>query len=283
MVGVDTSVNEAGDPVFTPVTADLGVVSEFKNGGPNRRYRFSVLRSQMAGFAATDSVGVILLSVETGTTGAEPSAVRPLWARRSQMNANRLAGMRFGNFKPRLIEEYVYATSNQTALPATATTVNIPRGRIEVRGDVFTVNDSNYFRPPVGYYYKAWVIRTGNFGVFADTFSLGDKASPYPRRISFKDADVSVPDPVSMYVSGTPCAPGATECPTQQPVIVASQHRASASVLGIPQNPDPKFAPFTWDEIAWTYVTLQNKAAPEDRMGGVVIMSVNHPGSISGL
>ena len=278
MSGVDTTVNEAGDPVFTPVTADLGVVSEFKNGGPNRRYRFSVLRSQMAGFTATDSVGVILFSVETGTPGAEPGPVRPLWARRSQMTTARLAGMRFGNFKPRLIEEYVYSTSSNTANPPTATTPTNPRGRIEVRGDVFTVNDSNYYRPPVGYFYKAWAIKTGEFGVFVDTVSLGDKASPAPRRISFRDADVSVPDPISMYVSGTPCAPNATECRTQQPVIVASQHRALASALGI-----TKVGNFAWKDFAWTYVTLENKASFEDRMGGVVIMSVNLPGSISGL
>jgi hypothetical protein len=289
MEGVDTTVNEAGDPVFTPVTAELGTVSEFKNGGPNRRYRFSVLRSQMAGFTATDSVGVILLSVESGTPGAEPSAVRPLWARRSEMSTARLAGLKFGNYKPRRIEQYVYSGSTVALLPTVLTgTVdttyrNIPRGRVEVRGDVFTVNDSNYFRPPVGYYYKAWAIKTGEFGVFADTFSLGDKASPPPRRVSFRDADVSVPAGAESWfrVSGTPCAPNATECKTQEPVIIASQHRASASALGVPQ--ETGFDLFTWDKVAWTYVTLQNKAAPEDRMGGVVIMSVNHPGSISGL
>jgi len=142
---------------------------------------------------------------------------------------------------------------------------------------VFTVNDSNYYRPPHGYYYKAWVIKTGEYGVFVDTLSLGDKASPYPRRISFKDADISVPDPISMYVSGTPCAPGVTECPTQQPVIVASQHRALASELGAVTDGKP------WKNFAWTYVTLENKFSAEDVMGGVVLMSVNHPGSISGL
>ncbi len=271
---VDTTITETGDPEFSTTTTTLNNVSEFKNGGPNKRMRFHALRSNMSGFSASDSIGVIIVSVET-SAGAEPSAVRPLWARRSEAASN-ISGLRFGNFKSRIIEQYVYATGTTALVPTTATT-NIPRGRIEVRGDVFTVNDSNYFRPPVGYYYKAWAIKTGNFGVFVDTVSLGDKASPYPRRISFKEADVTVPDPISMYVSGTPCAPTAAECPTQQPVIVASQHRALASQLGAVTDGR------AWKSFAWTYVTLENKASDENAMGGVVIMNTSHPGSISGL
>ena len=248
----------------------------------------------MAGFTgAQDSIGTVLISTELGAPGAEPGAIRSFWARRSeratangtaaQRAVENLAGLKFGNFTPRRIDQYVYAGSaiNRTpsSLTGTADTTyrQVPRGRVEVRGDVFTVNDSNYMRPPIGYYYKAWGIKVGEFDVFADTVSLGDKASPYPRRISFKDADVSVPDPISMFVSETPCAPGATECKVQQPVIWASQHRVLASSLGI-----QRVGQYAWKDFSWAYITLQSKASPDDLMGGVVIMNVNLPGSISG-
>lgn len=282
----DTTLNAAGDPVFSTTETTVNNVESFQNGGPNKRFRFSALRSQIAGLAATDSLASVIISIESGAGGSEPDANRrPLWARRSQRSTAaatlNVAAMRFGNYAPRVLDEYVYALST-TALVPTATNANIPRGRIEVRGSIFTVNDSNYYRPPQGYYYEAWAIRTDTLGQFVDTISLGVKASPFPRRISFFTADMTIPDPISMYSGTAPgCEPTtsiAFICPNREPVIFAAQHRVVADTVAAASAVDG----VAWKHFAWTYVTLQNKAAPENRMGGVVIMNVNNPGSISG-
>jgi hypothetical protein len=279
---VDTTLNSQGDPVATPGTTTIQNVGQFRNGRQNYFMRFASTRALATGLAATDSANVLLISVETGTPGATPGERRNLWARRGTGTATadtftvngqlrRVGGLRFGNFAPRTAEEFVFATSTsaRTAFPAegfvTAATPIIPRGRIEVRGPVFTVNDSNYYRPPVGYFYEAWAIRTDTLGRFIDTLSLGQKATPYPSRTSFYEADKTIVDP--NYMFGTPT-----------PVIFASQHRVSADTIpaATPAGKQP------WNEFTSVYVTLQNKAAPTDRMGGVVIMSVGVPGSVSG-
>ncbi len=278
---LDTTLNAQGDPVFTPSTISLPAVSGFSNGRQNYMMRFASTRALITGLAAVDSANVVIVSVETGTPGAAPSDRRFLFARRSQSAAQTIggvartvAGFRFGNFAARTTEEFVYATSGSAAVAfpalnfATATTPNIPRGRIEVRGPVFTVNDSNYYRPPIGFFYEAWAIRIDTLGRFIDTVSLGVKASPFPNRISFFEADKSIPDPTAMF--GTPT-----------PVIFASQHRVSADTI-----PDARkatvFGTRAWTGFAFAYVTLQNKAGPRDRMGAAAVMTTGLPVSIVG-
>jgi hypothetical protein len=270
---LDTTLNSQGDPVFTTVNTNFTGISGFRNGGSNQTLRFTSNRVNAAGLGATDSANVVIVSVETGTPGAAPSDRRFLWARRSQA-ANQLtpvrpvAGLRFGNFAPRTVDEFIYATSTSANVafgPAafSAASPIIPRGRIEVRGPIFTVNDSNYYRPPVGFYYEAWAIRTDTLGRFIDTVSLGQKATPYPGRKSFYDADKTITDPLYMFGAPTP-------------VIFASQHRVSSDSI-----PAAVVAGRPWREFAFAYVTLQNKAAPPERMGAAVITSVGVPSSVS--
>ncbi|WP_373060092.1 hypothetical protein, partial [Gemmatimonas sp.] len=157
----DTTLNAQGDPVFTSTSTLVGTVNQFSTGGSNRLMRFATTRAAI-GMPNADSANLVLVSVESGTPGAAPSVRRPLWVRRSQsavVSGRLTGGVRFGNFNPRLSSEYVFATStaaNAVFGPAafSAITVIIPRGRIEVRGAIYTVNDSNYYRPPVGYFYE---------------------------------------------------------------------------------------------------------------------------------
>ena len=272
---LDTTLNAQGDPVVTTTNSTRTGVSGFSNGGSNVTMRFAATRPTIAGLATTDSANLVLVSIESGAPGVTPGARRILWGRRSQAAqlgtpARTIAGLRFGNFAPRLTEEFVFAQStaaNQPFGPAafTASTLITPRGRIEVRGPIFTVNDSNYYRPPVGYYYEAWAIRTDTLGRFVDTVSLGHKATPFPSRTSFYEADTKIVDP--NYQFGTPT-----------PVIFASQHRVSADTIPAAKAGGPK----PWNAFTSVYVTLQNKAAPPERMGAVVIMNVGTPGSVSG-
>lgn len=278
---VDTTLNAQGDPVFTPSTVTLPAVSSFSNGRQNYLMRFASTRALASGLGATDSANVVIVSVETGTPGASPSDRRFLWTRRSNAAtqtiggvARTVGGLRFGNYAPAVANEFVYATSGSAAVAfpalnfATATTPNIPRGRVEVRGPVFTVNDSNYYRPPVGFFYQAFAIRIDTLGRFIDTVSLGDKASPFPNRISFFEADKTVPDPTAMF--GTPT-----------PVIFASQHRVSAD--SIPEaRITSVFGTRPWTGFAFVYVTLQNKASPRNRMGAAAVMTTGLPVSIVG-
>ena len=266
----DTTLNAQGDAVFSTTSTVVGTVNQFSTGGSNRLMRFATTRAAI-GMPNADSANLVLVSLETGTPGTAPSVRRPLWVRRSQaavVGVRLTGGIRFGNYNPRLSSEYVFATStaaNAVFGPAafSATTVIIPRGRIEVRGAIYTVNDSNYYRPPVGYFYEAWTIRTDTLGRFIDTVSLGRKATPFPGRLSYYDADTQITDPLFMF--GTPT-----------PVIFAAQHRVSAdTIAGTVVRGTP------WREFAFTYVTLQNKLSPTGRMGANAVMVVGNPSSVS--
>lgn len=287
---IDTAINNAGDRVPTGAVTNVGTVSGFSNGRSNYTLRLASTRTA-SGLAATDSANLVLISIESSASATTPGDRRIMWARRNQGAAatgtadtftiggilRRVAPFRFGNFAPRPANEFVYAQSavQRFTFPtlttinnaiATATTTIIPRGRIEKRGSILTVNDSNYYRPPIGYYYEAFAVRTDTLNRLIDTVSLGQKATPYPDRLSFYEADRTIVDP--RYMFGTPT-----------PVIVASQHRANADTIpaaragagGIP-----------WRDFTTVNVTLQNKAAPPDRMGAVIIMGNSTPGSISG-
>src|SRR6476661_6809195 len=81
MSRVDTTINNAGGPVFTPRTATVTNVSSFSNGAQNNIMRFTTTRT-LSNIAAGDSAGTLIVSVETGTPGAAPSDRRFLWARR---------------------------------------------------------------------------------------------------------------------------------------------------------------------------------------------------------
>jgi len=278
---LDTTLNAQGDPVFTPSTVTIPSVSGFSNGRQNYLMRFASTRPLITGLAATDSANLVIVSIETGTPGAAPSDRRFLWTRRS-LSVNRTingtarltGGFLFGNFASAPENQFIYATSATAAVAfpaanfATATTPNIPRGRVEVRGPIFTVNDSNYYRPPIGFFYEAFTIRIDTLGRFIDTVSLGVKASPFPNRISFFEADKSIPDPTAMF--GTPT-----------PVIFASQHRVTADTIPAATTPTV-FGTRAWTGFAFVYVTLQNKAGPRDRMGAAVVMTSGLPVSILG-
>ena len=77
----------------------------------------------------------------------------------------------------------------------------VPRGRVEVRGKIMVVNDSNYFRPPVGYYYNGWAIKFDTTARHVDTVYLGRRTSPFPERNSLYEADKENPSPDVVFDS----------------------------------------------------------------------------------
>ena len=259
----DSSLNAAGDPVFTN-TNFTTIGASFRAGGSNVALRVAVSRVSAPAFAGTDSLNTVLISIEPGAAGAAPGEVRPLWARRSQANASRVASLRFGTFgrgipvqpgNPGANQEFVVATNGAMTI--------VPRGRVEVRGDIMILNDSNYFRPPVGYYYNAYGIKLDTTGKFNDTTYLGRRTAPYPdRAISLYDADKSNPAPSVVFDSPR--------------VIFAMASRLSADTIA-----DAKGSP-AWKNYGFVRVNLQPKTGIEGRMGSATILEATLPPSVRG-
>jgi hypothetical protein len=257
----DSSLNAAGDPVFTNTTFTT-TGAQFRSGGANIALRVAASRANSS-IAAADSLNVVLISIEPGAPGASPSAVRPLWARRSQASAARVAAIRFGNFargipdipgNPGANQEFVFATNGAMTIA--------PRGRVEVRGKIMVLNDSNYFRPPVGYYYNAYGVKFDTTGRFKDTLYLGRRQSPYPQRISLYDADVENPAPEVVF--------------DRPRVIFAMGTRLSSDSLPKAQGSRP------WIDFGLVRVNLQPKAGVEGRMGSATLLEATMPPSIRG-
>ena len=250
---VDTSTSKTGDPLITPSVTTRSGITSWAVGGSNVLSRFRSSRSSAAGLTSTDSIGVILLSVESGAIGTAPSNVRFAWGRRSEAT-NSEAGIRFGAFAPRIANQYVFANNGAVAIT--------PRGRLEVRDGVIVVIDSNYFRPPRGYFYALHAVKVDSLSNRPiDTLYLGRRTSPYPERISLYTADVdSTISPVIV---------------ASQNVILAMNNRASADTM-------PKAGKPAFKEFGFVNVTLQNKAAPESRMGATIVMQAILPPSIRG-
>jgi hypothetical protein len=259
----DSSLNAAGDPVFTNTNFTTTGAS-FKAGGSNIALRVAVSRVSAPAFAAADSLNTVLISIEPGAAGAAPGEVRPLWARRSQANASRVSSLRFGTFgrgipaqpgNPGANQEFVVATNGSMTI--------VPRGRVEVRGNIMILNDSNYFRPPVGYYYNAYGVKLDTTGKFNDTTYLGRRTAPYPdRAISLYDADKTNPAPSVVFDSPR--------------VIFALASRLSADTI-----PDAAGSP-AWKNYGFVRVNLQPKAGIEGRMGSATILQATLPPSIRG-
>jgi hypothetical protein len=261
---VDSSLNALGDPVFTTTTTPRIGVSGFRAGGANLAFRVATARDAATGMAATDSLNTLLISVETAATpGANPADVRPLWARRSQANASRVSSIRFGNYArgipalagaPLANQEFVVATNGVMTI--------VPRGRVEVRGKILISNDSNYLRPPNGYFYGAYALKLDSTGKAIDTLYLGRRTSPYPQRISLYDADKSNPAPDVVFDSPL--------------VVFAMATRVSTDTL-----PKANTSP-AWLGFGFVRVTLQSKLSQEGRMGPNAVLEATLPKSVRG-
>lgn len=262
---LDSTVNAIGDPVFTPTVTVRSAQSSLRAGGSNLAFRIAAPRSAFSGLAADDSLTVVMVTQEANAGATTPGEVRFLWARRSQASTARVASVRFGNFargipaaasagNPAANQEFVVATNGAMTI--------VPRGRVEVRGKILVVNDSNYFRPPVGYYYNAYAVKYDTTGRFADTVYLGRRTSPYPERISLYEADKSVPAPTVVFNSPR--------------VMYAMASRVSADTIA-KANSTP-----AWLNFGEVRVNLQSKFAAEGRMGPNTLMLAFLPKSVRG-
>jgi hypothetical protein len=193
--------------------------------------------------------------------------VRPFWARRSEGattftvvsgdTTTRIvtSAVRFGNFAPRPADEYRFVATG--------------RGFTAVHGSVLIIEDSSLFRPPIGYYYDAVVIKPAvaatddDPAVPGDTLLLGAQTAPFPDRdVSLRDADVN--DDLHPVVQETPR------------ILVAASSRVDTDTI-------PELADETFPFLGFTTVrvTLKNKAANPNVASPVIILSATLPEIIS--
>ena len=266
-VRTDTSINAAGDPVFVPTTFVTNGVNGFSNGGPGESFRFATSRASITGVGTT-TIGVALVTIETSAAATTPSNNRIIWARRSERNgpgggANDSSFVRFGTFGKSIAQQFAFSiTTNAGA----ANLVILPRGRVEVRGPVMVMNDSNYLRPPAGYYYAAYAIKFDTVqGRFQDTVYLGRRTTPFPEQISLYDAD---------FGQATNPAPGIVL--EGSGTILGMRTRVTADSIPKAQGTRP------WKEFGLVAVTLESKRSIEGKMGSSIIMQAFLPKSIRG-
>ena len=260
-VRTDTTFNSDGGPVGTPTTVQLGAVSAFASGGPNRTFTWGFARPT-AGLVAADSIQHFLITIESSASATTPSAtLRPVWARRGDGTAAaaapavaaRTSTILFGNYAPLAVDQYSFVGS--------------ARGRAAFQERLLMMDDSSMSRPPRGYYYAFYALKRVPVQTTGwDTVYLGRQTSPYPRRnLSQYDADITNTDP--LVVTDIPWAIG------------AGSLRISADTFPGLLNPGGVDAPaacnlYGCPFLAYTevWLTLQSKSGPEGRMGGVRVL-----------
>ncbi|MBL0937351.1 MAG: hypothetical protein IBJ03_00540 [Gemmatimonadaceae bacterium] len=257
---VDTTQNQAGDLVFSTTTTNRTGVSGWGVGGSNIRVRFRAFRAGQTGLVNTDSIGLIIVSTETAAVGTAPGNIRSVWARFTDATSS-VAAIRFGTWARSVAAQYVYALSG--ASPGfVANPVLTPRGRMEIREGVVVAIDSNYFRPPVGYYYAMYGVKVDSLSNRPiDTLYMGARTGPAPERATYFNADADA----ALSLNN---------------VIVAMNQRVKLDTISDRSSLGPAERPLK--EFGFVNVTLQSKAAPEGRMGAGIIMQAALPPSMRG-
>ena len=234
---VDTTFTPEGDPIPDTVTVDsLPGVSSFTSGGPATTATLIVTNTSLGD--DPNSFDVVLISLEAGAGAAAPTTI-PLWAR--GIGGAGTATIRFGNFAVDPADEYRFTATG--------------RGRGGIRGNIMIVDDSALARPPVGYYYAAWVVQRDDSNNPIDTLVLGEQTAPFPdRSVSLRDADINLVHPVVL------------DFPMS---ILAASSRIELSGA----------SPFIGYEDVW--VTLENKMGAEDASAPTIVLSGLVPEIIS--
>ena len=278
VIRTDTILDQFGDPVAVPDTNVISNVSAFANGGPRHQMTFATSRAA-SGLSATDPVDVIFISVESDPNASAPSATRrPLWARNAGGSLVRTrhidtiatlpvlvtdttfdrqfrrTNLTFGNFAFDPAEQYVYVPAG--------------RGRAYFRGDDMVINDSSLSRPPLGYYYAAYVVKSDDVtNLPVDTVYLGPITAPFPNReASLLHADSVVVAPEVQVLVIPPNLAGDWANPSPSAILAAST-RASADTISALMGTTGAFR-----GVTDVFITLESKNAAEGRLGPAILL-----------
>jgi hypothetical protein len=283
VVRTDTILDAFGDPVAVPDTTVTTNVSAFSNGGPRHQVTFKTTRAA-SGLAADAEVDVVFVSVESDANASSPSTTRrPLWARNAggslitTLHIDTIAtvpavvtdttidrryrsvNLTFGNFAFVAADQYVYVPAG--------------RGRAYFRGDVLVINDSSLVRPPLGYYYAAYLVKSDDVtNLPVDTIYLGPITAPFPNReVSLLHADSVLVAPEVQVVVIPPNLAGGWANPSPSAILAAST-RVSADTVSALMGATGAFRGLTQ-----VFITLESKNAAEGRLGPAILLRAGVP------
>ncbi|MEK6767904.1 MAG: hypothetical protein AABY85_02825 [Gemmatimonadota bacterium] len=232
VTNVDTVQGSTGDSGVTTIdSSTVGTNIAVRGGDGGTSYSVRILQSRLGVNPRAGANHFVLVSIETDSAAATPSTLNPLWLRYRAPGAT--GSLKFGNF-------------NQDATLAFSFTA-AGSGSAGFRSDEVQADLFQLARPPVGYYYRAWLVVLTGTQVTAWT-NLGAITAPYPRSAtSLDDADVSQSDQVVLPYS-----------------IYQARARAFAGDLtltpgGTPLSPDATGANW-YRDFTYFAVTLQPKA-----------------------
>ena len=246
-----------GDPSIEVTDSEIDNISSFQNGGPNNVMYFDVTRST-SGLPAGAPMRSVLITIESTPDAATPSAGRrPLYDTNQDgafdqgSTATVIAqadNLKFGFYSASADSLYAYP-------------LGTGRGRVFFRGNVLTIEDSSLAAPPRGYFYAAYAIKRDTNAVPVDTLYLGPLTSPFPNRLSLRNADSIIVD--ASVQRGRP-----------SPQILASSVRVDADTIPGYDGETP-FA-----GLSEILITLESKDKTDDRLGTQVILRAPVPGHI---
>lgn len=299
VIVTDTVLDAFGDPVAEPDTTIYLGVSAFANGGPRHSFQFTTNRAQ-SGLAATDLVQLVFVSIESDPGATAPSVTRrPIWARRAGGTAvrrivaidtltfeidtitpspletdttlvtdttfiprHRITNLSFGNFAFEPADQYVYVPAG--------------RGRAYFRGDVMVINDSSLSRPPLGYYYAAYVVKSDDVtNLPVDTVYLGPITAPFPNReVSLRHADSVLVAPEVQVLVIPPNLAGSWPNPSPSAILAASTRVDADTVAAL------MGAAGAFQGVSQVFITLESKNAAEGRLGTNILLRAPVPGIV---
>ena len=156
-------------------------------GGPNTVVEFTITEATLGSNPTLAGRNTLLVSMQAAETATPPDVVSPLYAVNFTVRAFgpapdtvKLAdttNLVFGDYSPRAADRYAFQA--------------VGRGRGGVRGNILVIDDTLLARPPRGFYYAAFAIRTDSLDR-VDTLYLGELTAPFPNRgQSLRDADIT--------------------------------------------------------------------------------------------
>ena len=233
VIHTDTTVVDDDTTITTDTVTSTG--SSFANGGSDIRVEITITGTTLGSNPLSRNVA--LVSIETAASPTTPSAARPFWRRYTlpPLGGTSTGAVLFGTFHADPDSQYVWVPTG--------------RGIVGFRSMAVEVEDSALARPPVGYFYAAYLSNA------TTTLSIGDQTAPFPNRSqSLRDADVTVIPGVVLV--GPPA------------VLLA----ASTRFVGTGATP---FKDFT---DVW--VTLEAKQGPENLRAPTIVLRAAVPDTV---
>jgi len=174
----------------TTVTAN---VSSTNAGGANVVLEFTLNEASLGSNPTLPGRNVVLVSMQASETTTPPAIVSPLFGFFTTPAAGATAvttNLLFGNYEPVTSRRYVFQA--------------VGRGRGGVRGNVLAIDDTLLARPPIGFFYAAFALRTDSAGNALAPEYLGELTAPFPNRDrSLRNADT---DTIAGVVFDRPAA-----------------------------------------------------------------------------